>query len=184
MQRKSAFSRRLPDLVTEELVSVLSKKGASFEFKQLFDVVHERLKKRNAASGGEEMLRLRAYEKLQHLVSRNMVKKNGKKYKGLASLANAIAPEEPLPPAVVPAAKAPAKKAAPKAPASKVAPKPPAAKVPTKAPAAKPALKKASVAKVAPKAPSKPSTAKKVAKVVAKKAPAKPVSKPAKKASK
>jgi len=175
MQRKSAFSRRLPDLVTEELVSVLSKKGASFEFKQLFDVVHERLKKRNAASGGEEMLRLRAYEKLQHLVSRNMVKKNGKKYKGLASLANAIAPEEPLPPAVVPAAKAPAKKAAPKAPAAKAAPK---------APAAKPALKKASVAKVAPKAPSKPAAAKKVAKVVAKKAPAKPASKPAKKASK
>ncbi len=175
MQRKSAFSRRLPDLVTEELVSVLSKKGASFEFKQLFDVVHERLKKRNAASGGEEMLRLRDYEKLQHLVSRNMVKKNGKKYKGLASLANAIAPEEPLPPAVVPAAKAPAKKAAPKAPA---------AKAPTKAPAAKPAIKKASVAKVAPKAPSKPAAAKKVAKVVAKKAPSKPVSKPAKKASK
>jgi hypothetical protein len=167
MQRKSAFSRRLPDLVTEELVSVLSKKGASFEFKQLFDVVHERLKKRNAASGGEEMLRLRAYEKLQHLVSRNMVKKNGKKYKGLASLANAIAPEEPLPPAVVPAPKAaPAKKAAPKAPAAKVAPK---------APAAKPALKKV---------PSKPVAAKKVAKVVAKKVPSKPVAKPAKKASK
>lgn len=184
MQRKSAFSRRLPDLVTEELVSVLSKKGASFEFKQLFDVVHERLKKRNAASGGEEMLRLRAYEKLQHLVSRNMVKKNGKKYKGLASLANAIAPEEPLPPAVVPAAKAPAKKAVPKAPAAKAPTKAPAAKAAPKAPAAKPALKKASVAKVAPKAPSKPAAAKKVAKVVAKKAPAKPASKPAKKASK
>ena len=166
MQRKSAFSRRLPDLVTEELVSVLSKKGASFEFKQLFDVVHERLKKRNAASGGEEMLRLRAYEKLQHLVSRNMVKKNGKKYKGLASLANAIAPEEPLPPAVVPAAKAPAKKAAPKAPTAKAAPKAPAAKAAPK------------------KAPSKPATAKKVAKVVAKKAPSKPAAKPAKKASK
>lgn len=146
MQRKSAFSRRLPDLVTEELVSVLSKKGASFEFKQLFDVVHERLKKRNAASGGEEMLRLRAYEKLQHLVSRNMVKKNGKKYKGLASLANAIAPEEPLPPAVVPAAKAPAKKAAPKAPAAKAAPKkapskPATAKKAPSKPAAKPAKK-------------------------------------------
>ena len=146
MQRKSAFSRRLPDLVTEELVSVLSKKGASFEFKQLFDVVHERLKKRNAASGGEEMLRLRAYEKLQHLVSRNMVKKNGKKYKGLASLANAIAPEEPLPPAVVPAAKAPAKKAAPKAPAAKAAPKkapskPATAKKAPSKPAAKPARK-------------------------------------------
>jgi hypothetical protein len=150
MQRKSAFSRRLPDLVTEELVSVLSKKGASFEFKQLFDVVHERLKKRNAASGGEEMLRLRAYEKLQHLVSRNMVKKNGKKYKGLASLANAIAPEEPLPPAAV---IAPAKKA----PAKPVAKKTPAAKAPPKKVAAK--------------------TAKKVVKVVAKKKPVKKASK-------
>ena len=162
MQRKSAFSRRLPDLVTEELVSVLSQKGASFEFKQLFDVVHDRLKKRNAASGGEEMLRLRAYEKLQHLVSRNMVKKNGKKYKGLASLANAIAPEEPLPPAVPPAPiKAPAKpvaKSTVKAPAVKPVAKP-AAKAPVKksAPVAKkpskkvaPA-KKASTVKVAPK---------------------------------
>lgn len=90
MQRKSAFSRRLPDLVTEELVSALSKKGTSYEFKQLFDVVHERLKARNAASGGEEMLRLRAYEKLQNLVARGMVKKNGKKYKGLAALAKAM----------------------------------------------------------------------------------------------
>jgi len=95
MQRKSAFSRRLPDLVTEELVSVLMKKGASFEFKQLFDVVYDRLKKRNAASGGEEMLRLRAYEKLQHLVSRNMVKKNGKKYKGLASWPTRLLPRNP-----------------------------------------------------------------------------------------
>lgn len=89
IQRKSAFSRRLPDLVTEELVSVLSKK-TSFEFKQLFDQVHEKLRQRNAASGGEEMLRLRAYEKLQNLVSRGMVKKTGKKYRGLASLANAL----------------------------------------------------------------------------------------------
>lgn len=89
IQRKSAFSRRLPDLVTEELVSVLQKKN-SLEFKELFDIVHEKLRKRNAASGGEEMLRLRAYEKLQNLVSRGMVKKTGKKYRGLASLANAL----------------------------------------------------------------------------------------------
>ena len=33
------------------------------------------------------MLRLRAYEKLQNLVARGVVKKTGKKYKGLASLA-------------------------------------------------------------------------------------------------
>ena len=78
IQKKNAFSRRVPDLVTEELVSVLSSKG-SFEFKQLFEVVHENLRARNAASGGEEMLRLRAYEKLQNLVARGVVKKNGKK---------------------------------------------------------------------------------------------------------
>ena len=81
--KKNAFSRRVPDLVTEELVAVLSRR-ASFEFKQLFDIVHENLRARNAASGGEEMLRLRAYEKLQNLVARGAVKKTGKKYKGLA----------------------------------------------------------------------------------------------------
>ena len=81
--KKNAFSRRVPDLVTEELVAVFSRR-ASFEFKQLFDIVHENLRARNAASGGEEMLRLRAYEKLQNLVARGAVKKTGKKYKGLA----------------------------------------------------------------------------------------------------
>ena len=96
MQRKSAFSRRLPDLVTEELVAALTKK-TSYEFKQLFEVVHEALRARNAASGGEEMLRLRAYEKLQNLVSRGMVKKTGKKYKGLASISKALVPLNPLP---------------------------------------------------------------------------------------
>ena len=91
IQKKNAFSRRLPDLVTEELVSVLSQRS-SFEFKQLFEMVHENLRARNAASGGEEMLRLRAYEKLQNLVQRGLVKKTGKKYKGLASaLAAAVA---------------------------------------------------------------------------------------------
>ena len=102
MTKKNAFSRRLPDLVTEELVAVLSRKN-SYEFKELFDHVHSNLRARNAASGGEEMLRLRAYEKLQTLVSRGMVKKTGKKYKGLASLANAI-PTVPAAPVVSAAA--------------------------------------------------------------------------------
>ena len=84
IQKKNAFSRRLPDLVTEELVAVLSQRK-SFEFKQLFEIVHENLRQRNAASGGEEMLRLRAYEKLQNLVARGVVKKTGKIYKGDSS---------------------------------------------------------------------------------------------------
>ena len=57
------FSRRAPDIITEELVAVLSSK-ASYEFKPLFDILLLNLRERNAASGGEEMLRLRSYEKL------------------------------------------------------------------------------------------------------------------------
>jgi hypothetical protein len=66
------------------LAVVLSKK-ASYEFKALFDVVHANLRARNAASGGEEMLRLRAYEKLQNLVQAGIVKKVGKEYRGVPS---------------------------------------------------------------------------------------------------
>lgn len=83
-----AFSRRAPDIITEELVAAFSSK-ATYEFKPLFDLVFANLRERNAASGGEEMLRLRSYEKLQSLVDRGAVKKtvNGivKKYKGVAA---------------------------------------------------------------------------------------------------
>jgi hypothetical protein len=192
MQRKSAFSRRLPDLVTEELVAVLSKKGTSFEFKQLFDVVHDRLKKRNAASGGEEMLRLRAYEKLQHLVSRNMVKKSGKKYKGLVSLAHAIAPEEPLPAPQVPGIVSitPVPFQSLKKPAAKAVVKPSAkpASVKTSKLVSKPVAKKAAVKAPVKKAPAKAPLKKSLAKVSkpsAKSAPKKVVAvkKPIQKAS-
>jgi len=79
--KKNAFSRRVPDLVTEELVAVLSRRS-SFEFKQLFDIVHENLRARNAASGGEEMLRLRAYEKLQNLVAAARSKRMARSTRG------------------------------------------------------------------------------------------------------
>ena len=86
----STFSRRGPDAVTEELVAVLSGKGCH-EFKPLFTLVHANLRARNLASGGEEMLRLRVYEKLQQLVTQGMVSKIitkvTKEYSGLASLA-------------------------------------------------------------------------------------------------
>ena len=89
MSKRSAisFTRRAPDNITEELVAVLSSK-ASFEFKPLFEIMLLNLRERNAASGGEEMLRLRAYEKLQGLVSQGAVKRTvigiTKKYKGVA----------------------------------------------------------------------------------------------------
>src|SRR5213593_1886779 len=90
MSKRSAitFARRGPDNITEELIAVLSSK-ASFEFKPLFEIMLLNLRERNAASGGEEMLRLRSYEKLQGLVNQGAVTRtvNGitKKYKGVAS---------------------------------------------------------------------------------------------------
>src|SRR3989441_5905863 len=87
MMSKPTFSRRAPDNITEELVAVPSSK-ASFEFKGLFDVIFLNLRERNAASGGEEMLRLRAYEKLQSLVNQGAVTRTvtglTKKYRGVA----------------------------------------------------------------------------------------------------
>jgi hypothetical protein len=87
----NTFSRRGPDILTEELVAALSA-STSIEFKPLFEIVHEKLRARKSASGGEEMLRLRTYEKLQSLVSQGVVektiKKDGKHYKGLPSLAS------------------------------------------------------------------------------------------------
>jgi hypothetical protein len=87
-KRAISFTRRMPDNITEELLVVLSSK-ASFEFKPLFDIILLNLRERNAASGGAEMLRLRAYEKLQGLVSQGAVHREvtgvTKKYKGVAA---------------------------------------------------------------------------------------------------
>src|SRR5689334_19274105 len=81
-----SFSRRAPDRMTEELAMVFSGKG-SFEFKPLFDIIYSNLRAQNSAGGGEEMCWLRAYEKLQSLVSQGVVKKTItntiKKYKGV-----------------------------------------------------------------------------------------------------
>jgi hypothetical protein len=90
---KSAFARKGPDAMTEELVAVLSVKE-SFEFKPLFETIHANLRARNAAGSSEEMLRLRIYEKLQHLVAQGAVKKTiakeTKKYRGTASLSSIL----------------------------------------------------------------------------------------------
>jgi len=82
----TTFTRRAPDNITEVLVAAFSSRS-SYEFKPLFDIILATLRARNAASGGEEMLRLRAYEKLQGLVSQGAVdrtvKGTVKKYKGV-----------------------------------------------------------------------------------------------------
>ena len=86
--KRTRFSRRIPDHVTDELVVVL-KKNKTYEFNELFELVYENLKKKNAVSGGEEMIRLRDYEKLQNLVTRGLVEKSAKTYRGLDGIEQA-----------------------------------------------------------------------------------------------
>ena len=87
-KRGLTFVRRAPDNITEELLAVLSS-SASYEFKALFEIIFRNLRERNAASGGEDMLRLRVYEKLQSLVSQGAVTRTAtgviKKYSGVAA---------------------------------------------------------------------------------------------------
>lgn len=68
---------------------VLSEETEFLHFNDLFQKVYDNLKKKNAVSGGEEMLRLRAYEKLQNLVSRGMVDKEARQYRGLDGIERA-----------------------------------------------------------------------------------------------
>ncbi len=82
MKLNFSFSVRGPDHVSEELGRALSKKG-SWEFKVLFDVVQAGLRSKNLARGGDEMLRLRAYEKLQNFVFSGIAIKKGREYVGV-----------------------------------------------------------------------------------------------------
>ena len=100
--RKTRFSRRVPDHVTDELVNVLTD-GKTYDFNELFGLVYENLKLKNAVSGGEEMLRLRSYEKLQNLVARGMVKKELKKYTGIPKQLATLQTTPPPAPAPAPA---------------------------------------------------------------------------------
>lgn len=87
-KKKTSFSRRIVDHVTDELVHVLSS-GETYEFKPLFAKVFEGLKLKNAVSGGEEMLRLRSYEKILKLTSCGLVEKVGKTYRALEGIETA-----------------------------------------------------------------------------------------------
>jgi hypothetical protein len=90
MKRKTMF-RPVKDIVSEEMAASLLTKP-SYEFGELFEAVHARLRLRNAVSSGEEMLRLRVYEKLQVLVAQGIVNKAGKTYSAVrAALEGRIA---------------------------------------------------------------------------------------------
>ena len=81
MNKRFILRRNGPDVLTEELINAVSGAG-DIEFKPLFNLVYASLRVRNAAHGGEEMLRLRIYERLQWLVQAGGVDKTGKIYRG------------------------------------------------------------------------------------------------------
>ena len=66
----------------EELAAVLSK-NASWEFESFFDIGYAGLRVKGSANGREELLRLRAHEKLQAFLHTGIVTKNGKEYTGV-----------------------------------------------------------------------------------------------------
>lgn len=157
MKANFSFSRRGPDRVSEELATVLSTKG-SWEFKSLFDIVHAGLRSKDMARGGEEMLRLRAHEKLQGFLKSGIVTKTGKEYTGVPKALEAfiktaaefnakLASGIPFQPALKP-------KPAEAEPAAAIVATPKPAKSPKSAKSAKPALtaRKAKVA-APPKSP-------------------------------
>ena len=69
----------MQDFVSEEMGVALLEQS-TYDFSGLFEVVHAKLRLRNATGSGKEMLRLRIYEKLQVLVAQGLVKKVGKTY--------------------------------------------------------------------------------------------------------
>lgn len=85
-KRKGQF-RPAQDFVSEEMVAALLK-DTSYDFNELFEVVHAHLRARNAAGSGKEMLRLRVYEKLSIMVGQGLVKKDEKRYTGVADALN------------------------------------------------------------------------------------------------
>ena len=84
MNKRKGHFRPTQDFVSEEMVTALLKK-TSYDFNELFEVVHARLRARNATGSGKEMLRLRIYEKLHILVAQGLVKKDGKIYTAVRS---------------------------------------------------------------------------------------------------
>ena len=66
--RKSRSSRKTPDLVADELILILHEAGM-LEFNDIFQRTVAVMKEKHMSLGGEEILRLRIYEKLQNLVS-------------------------------------------------------------------------------------------------------------------
>ncbi len=83
--KNSHVPRRSPDAIRCEMLAVLSQ-ADTILFNDIFEGVLAAMKQKGISTGGEEILRLRIYEKLQTLVSQGALHKRGKEYKVLDKL--------------------------------------------------------------------------------------------------
>jgi hypothetical protein len=83
------FTRTSFDPILEELVVALCG-GEPIEFKALFTKVHEELKRKKAASGSEEVIRLRCYERLLKLAGIGLVEKRDRMFRALPGIEQAL----------------------------------------------------------------------------------------------
>ena len=79
------FPPRGPDQVAEAIAAALFDRRA-WEFKDIFDTVYANLRSNGFANVSEELLRLRAHEKLQAFVANGLATKAEKKYKGVPKM--------------------------------------------------------------------------------------------------
>jgi hypothetical protein len=78
-------TRKPQDQIRAEMLQVLSL-AEIILFNDIYEQVFSNMKSKGLATGGEEILRLRIYEKLQTLVSQGALHKKGKQYEVLPKL--------------------------------------------------------------------------------------------------
>ena len=83
--RRASLSAKSRDFLTDEIILILLE-SKIIEFSDLFGKVVDVLKQKHHHVGGEEILRLRIYEKLQSIVSSGGARKKGKTYEVLPKL--------------------------------------------------------------------------------------------------
>jgi hypothetical protein len=92
MTKGNHYMRQRKDYVADELVRALQAKP-TYKFNELFQTVFDALRKRGVSNVGEDMLRLRLYERLQTFVGQGLVKKVDKEYSGVQSAVSIRAAE-------------------------------------------------------------------------------------------
>jgi hypothetical protein len=88
-QKRYSLVVRRRDYVVEEIATLL-RSDHWYEFNPLFELARANLRGRKPIRAGEEMLRLRLYEKLQRMVELGFVSRDGARYRGIPQELSAL----------------------------------------------------------------------------------------------